>query len=115
MRFKTKPSDAGAVTLQTFSSKADERYLVIQQAISDLNEVDEDEDAVAELEIYANSVQDQYDKTKNGVCELLNKHFDKTTNLKAPTSDSSDYHNQLRVVTDLRPETLLFDNNPEEL
>ena len=101
LRFKAKPNDLAAATLQTFSSKADERYLVIQQAISDLNEVYEDDDAVAELEIYANSVQDQYDKIKNGVSELLNKYNDKTTNPKAQTPEASGYYGQLRVVLDL--------------
>ena len=93
--FQAKPNDLAAATLQTFSSKADERYIVIQQAISDLNEVEEDGDTVAELETYANTVQAQYEKIKNGVSELLNKHIDKTTNPKAQTSEASGYHSQL--------------------
>ena len=81
-RFFAKPSDLSAECLQKFSVKVDERYFVIQELITDLNAIEDDEAAVAELDAYANKVQTQYDKVKSDITNLLSKYSEKRSKEK---------------------------------
>ena len=94
-RFGAKPSDEGALTVQTFSAKLDKMYLALQQSVADYNEIDDDETAVAALEAYADAAQASYGKIKDGVDRLLKKYFEQTKGPRVHTSDSSSYQNQL--------------------
>ena len=123
-RCGTKPNDSQAICLQKCSTELDTRYWGLKDVMVAYQDVCQDEAEIADIGTYADAALVSYNKLKEDVDKLLSEHAETSKQTRAIVpgqsgsgsgSGASNYQNQMRVISDLKPKTLCADSLPEEM